>query len=405
MENWVESIILYAPGYCSVFWLAMLILFGEKKSPQTALLILAVIFSIKMFLGVEYLNTGVLYTRKVVYLEILSNWTTLLIFPTTCIYIKALRGKEINLILTILSAIPSIIIGISTIVIFKISGVENASVFLSDLYSGKTPTLSGSVYDIAYFVLFQLYYTFFYTGLVASLLYSFITLFKNGYKPGELFRVIFRNGSISNINNSCILLSLIMLCTFASTIPTRAFILEHGVFTTVSIIVTTVLHFLLYYTGTFFYGHKITLKRLRHPGVTKTDNDIYLDLDIADRRKSAVLKNEQQDDMTREIIRYIETEGHFADKDITIESITKAIGTNRTYVSMIMKSNLHTSFRSYINGLRINEAKRLLLEKPNELLEAVAAGCGFASDSQFVKKFKESTGMTPREWQVHNLQR
>ena len=169
--------------------------------------------------------------------------------------------------------------------------------------------------------------------------------------------------------------------------------------------VITALHFLLFYTGTFFNGHRITLARLRHPGVTKTDSDIYLDLGINERRKNAVMNNDQQDNMMKKFISYVETECHFADKDITIESVTKAIGTNRTYISVMVKNNLHTPFRSYINSLRINEAKRLLVEKPDDLLEVIAAECGFANDSQFVKKFKESTGMTPREWQSHNLHR
>lgn len=128
----------------------------------------------------------------------------------------------------------------------------------------------------------------------------------------------------------------------------------------------------LFYSETFFYGHRITWERLRHPGVTKTDNDIFLNIGITERRKNAVLNNDQYDDIMRKFISYV--------------------------------NNLHTSFRAYINDLRINEEKRLLLEKPDDLLGAIAIECGFANDSQFVRKFKEDTGMTPREWQSRNLQ-
>lgn len=405
MGSWFESITLCAPGFCDVFWLAILVLFGQKKSPQTALLILAAVLGIRMFLDMEYLKMDMLYTRNVVYLEILTNWTTLLIYPTICIYIKALRGKEISIVLTLLSAMPSVFLGISSLVLFKITGIDNASVFLSDIYSGNTPTLSGAVYDIMYLILFRMCYAFIFIGITASFCYSIITLFKNGYRPGDLFRMLFKKSSISNINSSCILLILIMIFAYISCFLPRSFMIEHRLITIMSLIVITALHFLLFYTGTFFYGHRITRARLRHPGVTKTDSDTYLNLDINERRKNAVLSSGQKDDMMKRFISYVETDGHFSDKDITIESITKAIGTNRTYISVMMKNNLHISFRSYINGLRINEAKRLLLEKPDDLLESVASECGFANDSQFVKKFKENTGMTPREWQSSNLQR
>lgn len=405
MGSWLESIILYAPGFCDIFWLAMLVLFGEKKSPQTALLVLAAILGIRMFLDMEYVNMSLLYSREVVFLEIISNWTTLLIYPTICIYIKLLRGKNINLVLVLLSAMPSIFLGISSMVIFKITGIGNATVYLSDLYSGKASTLSGPVYDILYLILYKTYYILVYIGISASIICSTVTLFKNGYKPGDLCRMLFKKGSMLNINSSCILLLFIMMYAFVSTSVPRSFIIEQKIFTLVSMTVITVLHFLLFYTGTFFNGHRITLARLRHPGVTKTDSDIYLNLDINERRKNAVMNNDQQDNMMKKFISYVETEGHFADKDITIESVTKAIGTNRTYISVMVKNNLHTPFRSYINSLRIDEAKRLLVEKPDDLLEVIAAECGFANDSQFVKKFKESTGMTPREWQSHNLHR
>jgi len=53
-----------------------------------------------------------------------------------------------------------------------------------------------------------------------------------------------------------------------------------------------------------------------------------------------------------------------------------------------------------MTSLRIDEAKRILTEKPDWSNEAVAQHCGFSDRSYFQKKFKEFTGMTPADYIV-----
>ena len=50
--------------------------------------------------------------------------------------------------------------------------------------------------------------------------------------------------------------------------------------------------------------------------------------------------------------------------------------------------------------MRIEHSKKLMLEQPDMYLEEVALRSGFASDSQFIKKFREMVGVSPRVWQA-----
>ena len=50
--------------------------------------------------------------------------------------------------------------------------------------------------------------------------------------------------------------------------------------------------------------------------------------------------------------------------------------------------------------LRVEEAKRLLLEEPQTVLRDIARRCGFSDRSNFSKQFLSATGFTPFEWRA-----
>ena len=49
-------------------------------------------------------------------------------------------------------------------------------------------------------------------------------------------------------------------------------------------------------------------------------------------------------------------------------------------------------------SLRVDEAKRVIIEHPDWTNETVAAHCGFNDRTAFQRKFKEITGMTPADF-------
>lgn len=57
------------------------------------------------------------------------------------------------------------------------------------------------------------------------------------------------------------------------------------------------------------------------------------------------------------------------------------------------------TFRVWLSELRIEEAKRMLIEDENYKLESIAYACGFSHRNYLQNRFKAITGFTPREWQ------
>ena len=56
------------------------------------------------------------------------------------------------------------------------------------------------------------------------------------------------------------------------------------------------------------------------------------------------------------------------------------------------------NYRKWLPYLRIEEAKRIILEHPDYSFEAIANQCGYANSSNFSRAFKAQEGMTPGQW-------
>lgn len=82
---------------------------------------------------------------------------------------------------------------------------------------------------------------------------------------------------------------------------------------------------------------------------------------------------------------------------ITLDDLIKKHHVSRSTFMSKFKQYASMSPLQYIIKLRIEHSKALL-KKSNNSISSVAYDCGFASSSDFSKKFREITGMTPKEF-------
>ena len=92
------------------------------------------------------------------------------------------------------------------------------------------------------------------------------------------------------------------------------------------------------------------------------------------------------------------SEGGFRDSDLTLSSFARRIKVNRADVASYLASLYGKSFRTWLSGIRMEEAKALMTEHPEYSNEVVSMECGFSSRVYFQRLFKERTGLTPAEW-------
>lgn len=87
---------------------------------------------------------------------------------------------------------------------------------------------------------------------------------------------------------------------------------------------------------------------------------------------------------------------HFSE-NITVSSAAAACFISESYVSKIFATRFQQSFRTYINELRINEAK-VLLKKSDLKISEIMYACGFKNQSSFNRIFIDFCGKSPREY-------
>lgn len=93
----------------------------------------------------------------------------------------------------------------------------------------------------------------------------------------------------------------------------------------------------------------------------------------------------------------MEKEKIYLDKGLTRDSLAERLGTNRTYITKIVKGNTGLTLPQWINRYRVKHA-RLILSDPAKggmSVKDIADASGFSNVSTFNVVFKESVGMSP----------
>lgn len=89
---------------------------------------------------------------------------------------------------------------------------------------------------------------------------------------------------------------------------------------------------------------------------------------------------------------------NFTDSELSLLQVEKQTGIDKRIVSGTISEKFHCNFKTYINQIRVNEAKRLLKETDLNINE-IAYKVGFGSPGSFNRVFKTLVGTTPTEFQ------
>jgi AraC-like DNA-binding protein/ligand-binding sensor protein len=101
-------------------------------------------------------------------------------------------------------------------------------------------------------------------------------------------------------------------------------------------------------------------------------------------------------DVIRQATRFINI--HFAEA-LTLQDAARSVHLSESYFSSLFKKGSGSSFREYLNAVRVDEAKKLLDQNRQSVTE-VALAVGFESQSYFSKVFRAVTGMSPKEYRI-----
>ena len=101
--------------------------------------------------------------------------------------------------------------------------------------------------------------------------------------------------------------------------------------------------------------------------------------------------SQEQDLIRRALTRIHET----YQEDLAQEDLAHELGVTHWYLSHLFNSHLKMGYRTYVNALRVEQAKRLLVSTDMPITEIVYQ-CGFNSQSCFNRAFRSWFHTTPR---------
>ena len=99
-------------------------------------------------------------------------------------------------------------------------------------------------------------------------------------------------------------------------------------------------------------------------------------------------------EIIKKAIHYISQ--HFSES-LTLEEVAVHVHLNPAYFSSMFKQSTGSSFKEYLNMIRIEESKRLLANTDYTIID-IAIAAGFEDQSYFSKVFKKYTGLTPKQY-------
>lgn len=175
--------------------------------------------------------------------------------------------------------------------------------------------------------------------------------------------------------------------------------------------------FVLYFTANFisFIGsHKMMLDAFAYKALSGQD----LIRKIDERRKRAAergrKRGRQQEEVSlpeytdvefakleRSLHRWVREKG-YREYDKTRDQIADELHTSKEILHLYFTTKMGLDFRSWRTGLRIEEAKRLLIENPDASTSIIAEASGFSDKSNFHRQFVKIVGCSPKEWRESN---
>jgi len=118
------------------------------------------------------------------------------------------------------------------------------------------------------------------------------------------------------------------------------------------------------------------------------------------RSSKSSLPEDKIEEITQKVIRLMEKDKLYQEPELTLQQLADKIQLSSYQVSQAINDGLKKNFYDIINGYRVEEAKRLLLDSKNKNYTILSVGfeAGFNSKTTFNTVFKKFTGLTPTEY-------
>ena len=90
----------------------------------------------------------------------------------------------------------------------------------------------------------------------------------------------------------------------------------------------------------------------------------------------------------------------YKDCNVNILTLSRTLCISKNELSQFFDQCLHSNFRIWLSEIRLNAAKKMMLEYPDYSNDIISAECGFSCRTHLYRIFKTKEGCSPTEWRV-----
>lgn len=101
----------------------------------------------------------------------------------------------------------------------------------------------------------------------------------------------------------------------------------------------------------------------------------------------------------RKALTYISTD---LSADLSLNTLAEQLHVNASYLSSLFKKEMGISLTEYVTQNRIEYAKWLLVNTDLPM-KTITVQCGFSDMNYFIRRFRKSTGVTPKVYRENNM--
>ena len=88
----------------------------------------------------------------------------------------------------------------------------------------------------------------------------------------------------------------------------------------------------------------------------------------------------------------------YKDCNVNMLTLSRTLCISKNELSQFFDQCLHSNFRIWLSEIRLNAAKKMMLEYPDYSNDIISAECGFSCRTHLYRIFKTKEGCSPTEW-------
>ena len=88
----------------------------------------------------------------------------------------------------------------------------------------------------------------------------------------------------------------------------------------------------------------------------------------------------------------------YKDCNVNMLTLSRTLCISKNELSLFFDQYLHSNFRIWLSEIRLNAAKKMMLENPDYSNDIISAECGFSCRTHLYRIFKTKEGCSPTEW-------